>query len=125
LLILTLDLVAGSILTIGFGQSNARRSQAFVLTMFAAGIAGAAIASNHDAPLPGALLLLMIPVFRAGEVWGRVAAVVAVAMSIVVAFIAAWTRGNLTIDYIVPAASDGPRWPSSWASWARGPRSYS
>lgn len=100
LLILTLDLVAGSILTIGFGQSNARRSQALVLTMFAAGIAGAAIASNHDAPLPAALLLLMIPVFRAGEVWGRVAAVVAVAMSIVVAFIAAWTRGNLTIGYI-------------------------
>ena len=45
LLILTLDLVAGSILSVGFGQPKARRSQALILTVLGAGIAGAAIAS--------------------------------------------------------------------------------
>jgi len=99
LLILTLDLVAGSVLTVGFGQSNARRSQALILTVLGAGIAGAAIASDQTAPLPAALLL-MIPVFRAGEVWGRLAAVAAVAISMTVAFATAQSRGNLTATYV-------------------------
>jgi len=100
LLILSLDLVAGSVLTVGFGQSTARRSQAFILTVLGAGIAGAAMATNQVAPLPAALPLLLIPVFRAGEVWGRLAAFAAVAMSIIVAFIGAETRGILSITYI-------------------------
>ncbi|MHB8275612.1 MAG: histidine kinase, partial [Dermatophilaceae bacterium] len=100
LLILTLDLVAGSVLTLGSGQSNARRNQAFILTVLGAGIAGAAIATNQTAPLPVALPLLLIPVFRAGEVWGRLAAAAAVTMSIVVAFTTAQSRGNLTAGYV-------------------------
>ena len=66
LLILTLDLVAGGVLSIGFGQPKTRRSQALILTVLGAGIAGAAIATNQAAPLPAALLL-MIPAFRAGR----------------------------------------------------------
>jgi len=100
LLILTLDLVAGSLLALGLGQPNTRRAQAVILTASGAGIAGAAIASNHATPLPAALLLLMIPVFRAGEVWGRVAAVKAVATAMIVAFAAAGTRGTLTAGYV-------------------------
>jgi signal transduction histidine kinase len=100
LLILTLDLVAGSVLTVGFAQSKARRSQALILTVLGAGIAGAAIASNQTAPLPAALLLLMITVFRAGEVWGRVAAVAAVAIAMIVAFATAQSRGTLTAPYV-------------------------
>ena len=100
LLILTLDLVAGSVLAVGFGQSKARHSQAFILTVLGAGIAGAAIATNQAAPLPAALPLLLIPVFRAGEVWGRLAAVVAVAMSMIVAFSGAQGRGTLTATYV-------------------------
>lgn len=107
LLVLTLDLVAGSVLAIGLGQPNARRAQAVILTASGAGIAGAAIASNHAAPLPAALLLLMIPVFRAGEVWGRVAAVMAVATSMIVAFAAAGTRGTLNVGYVASSLQWG------------------
>jgi len=107
LLVLTLDLVAGSVLAIGLGQPNARRAQAVILTASGAGIAGAAIASNHAAPLPAALLLLMIPVFRAGEVWGRVAAVMAVATSMIVAFAAAGTRGTLNAGYVASSLQWG------------------
>ena len=103
LLILTLDLVAGSILSVGFGQPKARRSQALILTVIGAGIAGAAIATNQAAPLP-ATLLLMIPAFRAGEVWGRLAALAAVAVSTIVAFTTAHVRGDLTATYIIISA---------------------
>ena len=99
LLILTLDLVAGSVLSVGFGQPRTRHSQALILTILGAGIAGAGIATNQTAALPTALLLL-IPAFRAGEVFGRLAAVAAVATSIIVAFTTAQTRGNLTADYV-------------------------
>ena len=100
LLILTLDLVAGSVLTVGFGQPKARRSQALILTVCGAGIAGAAVASNPTGPMPAALLLLMIPAFRAGEVWGRLAVFAAVAMSLFVAFTTAESRGTLTNGYM-------------------------
>ncbi|NMM22080.1 MAG: hypothetical protein HHJ11_01030 [Phycicoccus sp.] len=100
LLILTLDLVAGSILSVGFGQPKTRRSQALILTFLGAGIAGAAIATNQAAPLPAALLL-MIPAFRGGEVWGRLAAIAAVTMSIIVAFTTAHFRGDLTAAYVI------------------------
>ena len=100
LLILTLDLVAGSILSVDFGQPKSRRAQALILTVMGAGIAGAAIATNQAAALPAALLL-MIPAFRAGEVWGRLAAIAAVTMSIIVAFTTAHVRGDLTAAYAI------------------------
>ena len=100
LLILTLDLVAGSILSVDFGQPKSRRAQALILTVMGAGIAGAAIATNQAAPLPAALLL-MIPAFRGGEVWGRLAATAAVTMSIIVAFTTAHVRGDLTAAYVI------------------------
>ena len=103
LLILTLDLVAGGVLSIGFGQPKTRRAQALILTVLGAGIAGAAIATNQSAPLPAALLL-MIPAFRGGEVWGRLAAIATVTMSIIVAFATAHVRGDLTTAYVIISA---------------------
>jgi len=100
LLVLTLDLVAASVLPAGFGQPRTRRAQALILTVLGAGIAGAAIATSQAAPLPAALLL-MIPAFRGGEVFGHLAAVGAVATSIIVAFTTAQSRGNLTAAYVI------------------------
>jgi signal transduction histidine kinase len=71
LLILTLDLVTGSLLGVGAGQRRTRRIQALIVTLVGAGIAGAVIATNQAAPLSPALLLILIPAFRAGEVSKR------------------------------------------------------
>jgi signal transduction histidine kinase len=74
LLILALDLVAASLMEVGTDQPKNRRVWALTVTLVGAGIAGiagAAIATSQAAPLSPALLLLLIPVFRAGEVWRR------------------------------------------------------
>jgi len=99
LLILILDLVAGSLLGFGPGQSRTRRDQAMIVTLLGAVAAGAAIAASQVAPLSPGMLLLLIPAFRAGEVRGRLAAGGAVAMSMVVVFGTAQGRGALTATY--------------------------
>ena len=99
LLILILDLVAGSLLGFGPGQSRTRRNQAMIVTLLGAVAAGAAIATSQVAPLSPGMLLLLIPAFRAGEVRGRLAAGGAVAMSMVVVFGTAQGRGALTATY--------------------------
>jgi len=98
LLILVLDLVAGILLGFGPAQSKTRRNQALMVTLLGAAVAGAAIAISQTAPLSPGMLLLLIPAFRAGEVRGRLAAVAAVAMAMVVAFGGAQGRGTLTAD---------------------------
>jgi signal transduction histidine kinase len=98
LLILALDLMGGSFLGASTGPSKTRRGQALTVTLLGAGIAGAAIATTQAAPLSPALLLPLIPAFRAGEAWGRPAAFAAVAMSIVVALVGA--PGALTTSYL-------------------------
>ena len=105
LLILTFDfvtgclLMAGSLQGVGSSQPRVHRVQALAVTLVGAGIAGAAIATSSAAPLTSALLLLLIPAFRAGEVWGRMAAFAAVAISMLVAFGGAQARGTLTGSY--------------------------
>jgi signal transduction histidine kinase len=69
--ILTLDLVAASLLKVGTGRPKNHRVLALTASLLGAGIAGAAIAASQTTALPPALLLLLIPVFRAGEVWRR------------------------------------------------------
>jgi len=100
LLILTLDLGAGSLFGFGPGQSMTRRNQALIVTLIGACVAGAAIATGQAAPLSAGMLLLLIPAFRAGEARGRLAAVIAVVLSMVVIFGAAMQRGTLTTTYI-------------------------
>ena len=100
LLILLLDLAAGSLLGFGPCQSSTRRNQALVVTLVGAAVAGTAIATSQATPLSPGMLLLLIPVFRAGEVRGRWGAVAAVAMSMVVVLGAARAHGNLTATYL-------------------------
>ena len=78
LMILLLDLVAGRLLGFGPGQSGSRRSQAMFVTLLGAVVAGAAIAASPVPPLSPAMLLLLIPAFRAGEVRGPLAPAVVV-----------------------------------------------
>ena len=106
LVILVLDLIASNLLGFGPGQSTIRRNQALGVTLLGAVVAGGAIAASQAAsPSPG-MLLLLIPVFRAGEVRGRWAAAAAVAMSMSVVFGAAQTHGTLTTAYL----SSNLRW---------------
>jgi signal transduction histidine kinase len=101
--VLILDLVAGSLLGFGPGQSTTRRNQALIVTLVGAAVAGAAIATSRGTPaslLPAGMLLLLIPAFRAGEVRGRLGAVAAVATSMVVVFGVAAGRGTLTATYL-------------------------
>jgi len=103
LLILVLDIVADNRLGFGPGQSGTRRNQALIVTLVGAVVAGAAIATNPTAPaslLSAGMLLLLIPVFRAGEVRGRLAAVAAVTMAMAVVLGAAQYRGILTTAYL-------------------------
>src|SRR5450631_3925525 len=100
LLILILDLAAGSLLGFGPGQSATRRNQAMAVTLVGAAVAGAVIATGQaTSPSPG-MLLLLIPALRAGEVRGRLGAVAAVATSMVVVFGVAAGRGTLTKTYL-------------------------
>jgi len=100
LLVLILDLVAGSLLGFGPGQSVSRRNQAVIVTFLGAGVAGGAIATGQAAPLSAGMLLLLIPAFRAGEVRGRTAALGAVAISMIVSFGVALDRDTLTPAYL-------------------------
>jgi signal transduction histidine kinase len=100
LLILVLDLVAGSLLGSSPGQSITRRNQALMVTLVGAVVAGAAIATGPTTALSPGMLLLLIPALRAGEARGRLAAAGAVALSMVVAFGAAQGRGTLTTTYV-------------------------
>ena len=100
LVILILDLIACNLLGFGPGQSSTRRNQALTVTLLGAVVAGGVIAaSSAPSPSPG-MLLLLIPVFRAGEVRGRWAAAAAVGISMVVVFGAAQAHGTLTTAYL-------------------------
>ena len=60
LVILTLDLAAGSLLGFGPCQSRTRRNQALIVTLLGAAVAGAAIATSQAAPPSPGMLLLQI-----------------------------------------------------------------
>lgn len=103
LLILVLDIAAGRLLGFGPGQSARRRNQALTVTLAGAIVAGAAVASiPADRPtlLAPGMLLILIPAFRAGEVWGRLAAVATVAVSMIVVLGTVMGRGRITTAYL-------------------------
>jgi signal transduction histidine kinase len=95
LLVLALDLAAG---VLGFKADRfvARRDQALAATLLGALVAGVAITQGQTVPLSPGFLLLLIPVFRAGEVRGRVAAAAAVALPMIFVTATAQSRGALT-----------------------------
>jgi signal transduction histidine kinase len=98
LLILTLDLAAG-VLGFNADRSVARRDHALAVTLLGALVAGAAITKGQTLPLAPGFLLLLIPVFRAGEVRGRAAAAAAVALPMILVLATAQSRGTLTTTY--------------------------
>lgn len=132
---LVLDLVAASFLGFGPGQSPKRRNQALLVTLLGAVVAGGAIVAIPSGPpsfLSPGLLLLLIPVFRAGEVRGRVAALAAVATAMVVVISATLVRGTSsttsfasTLQWAILAAGLGllGAWTARLAERRTGPRS--
>jgi signal transduction histidine kinase len=100
LLVLALDLLAGTLLGLDPGQSASRRNQALLVTIVAALVTGAAIAVSPVDDVSPEMLLLMIPAFRAGEVRRFPAALGAVGASMIVAFGAARGLGTLTTTYV-------------------------
>lgn len=94
LLVLTLDLVAAGLLS-GQGSARpARRLEAFLLVMLAALCAGVAVSAEVGG-VAGALPLLLVPAFRAGEVWGRLAAAALIADAAGLGLAVASRRGTL------------------------------
>ncbi|MDQ1484254.1 MAG: hypothetical protein QOF35_2330, partial [Actinomycetota bacterium] len=100
LLVMTLDLVAGSLLGLDPGHSRTRRRQALLVTLVGAVVAGYAIASSPASTLPPDMLLLLIPAFRAGEVRRFPGALAAVAVSMTVVLGIAKSVGTLTTAYL-------------------------
>lgn len=100
LMILALDLIAGHLLGFGPGQSGSRRNQAIFVTLLGAVVTGAAIAASPVPPPSPAMLLLLVPAFRAGEVRGRLAPAVVVAVATLIAVVAALVREDLTTGYV-------------------------
>ena len=105
LLILAVDLAVGRLLA--SDNLRARRNEAFALLMVGAILAGVALWINA-APLPGAFMLLLVPAYRAGEVWGRRATLLAVLLSTGAASIGGWTTHRLDpvfISYLIQWAA--------------------
>ena len=78
LLLLAVDLSVGRMLS---GEDfRARRYEAFALVMVGAVVAGVSL-WIIAAPEPSVFMLMLVPAFRAGEAWGRRAALLAVLLS--------------------------------------------
>ena len=104
LLILVLDVVTDRLVWLGPGQSAPRPNHALAVTLIGAVVAGAAVAAiPADSPafLAPGMVLILIPAFRAGEVRGRLAAVAAVATSMIVVLGTAMGRGTTTTAYLI------------------------
>ena len=97
LLVLIVDLAVGRLLA-DF-ESNVRRRQAFMLVLVGAGLAGAGLWIGTS-PAAGAFCLLLVPAFRAGETFGRLAALLAVAVGASVGTLGAVSRGQLDAVYV-------------------------
>ena len=83
LLLLLADLAVGRLLV--REDQGAPFGGSFAMVMAGALFAGASLWIT-GAPVPGAFMLLVVPAFRAGEVWGRRATLLAVALSTSIAF---------------------------------------
>ena len=90
LLILLVDIAVGRLLA--REDMRAPRNAAFALVMAGAVAAGVSLWINSG-PVPGAFMLLLVPAYRAGEVWGRRATLSAVVLSAGVASLSGlWTH---------------------------------
>jgi len=69
------------------------------MVMAGAGVAGVSLSINA-APVPGAFMLLLVPAFRAGEVWGRRATLLAVLLSTGVATIGGLSANRMDLAFV-------------------------
>jgi len=97
LLVLLIDLAIGVLLAVP--ESVGRHRQAFMVVLLGAGFAGAGLWIGAS-PAAGAFCLLLVPAFRAGETFGRLAALLAVAVGASVGMLGAVSRGQLDAVYL-------------------------
>jgi signal transduction histidine kinase len=97
LLVLTIDLSIGRLLAPP--ESIVRRRETFALVLLGAALAGAGLLIGTSPPA-GAFCLLLVPAFRAGEAFGRRAALLSVAVGADVGMLGAVSRGQLDTVYL-------------------------
>lgn len=97
LLVFMVDLAIGRLLVAP--ESLGRRRKAFALVLVGAAFAGAALWMGSP-PGAGAFALLLVPAFRAGETFGRRAALLTVAVGAGAGMLGTASRGNLDAAYL-------------------------
>jgi signal transduction histidine kinase len=97
LLVLIVDLSIGRLLAAP--ESIVRRRETFALLLLGAALAGAGLLIGTSPPT-GAFCLLLVPAFRAGEAFGRRAALLSVAVGADVGMLGAASRGQLDAVYL-------------------------
>ena len=101
LLILGVDLAVGRLIANNDGR--ARRREAFALLLVAAVVAGVSVWINPT-PVSGAFMLLLVPAYRAGEVWGRRGTLLVVMMSTAAASLGGFAAHRLDpvfVSYLI------------------------
>jgi signal transduction histidine kinase len=98
LLVLGADLGTGAALAIAPMRPHDRRALGLTLTLAGAAIAGLSLTAGA-----GGLLLVIVPVFRAGEEWGRRAVAACIAVFLVPAVVA-WIVASPTTMDLEPAS---------------------
>ncbi|MHB8185046.1 MAG: histidine kinase [Dermatophilaceae bacterium] len=97
LLVFMVDLAIGRLLAVP--ESIGRRREAFALVLVGAGFVGVGL-WVRSSPGAEAFSLLIVPAFRAGEAFGRRAALLAVAVGAGVGMLGAAYRGHLDAVYL-------------------------
>jgi signal transduction histidine kinase len=96
-LILMVDLSVGRLLA--REDLGPRHVEAFTMVMAGAAVAGVSLSINA-APVPGAFMLLLVPAYRAGEVWGRRATLLAVLLSTGAATIGGLSANRMDLAFV-------------------------
>jgi signal transduction histidine kinase len=103
LLVLAADLMSGAALAIAPLRPQDRRALAMTLTLAGAAIAGLSLTAGA-----GGLLLIIVPLFRAGEEWGRRAVLAVIPVFLLPA----------VVSYIITRPTTMDLEPSSLVLWA-------
>ncbi len=102
LLVLAADLTTGAALAVAPLRPSDRRALGLTLTLAGAAVAGLSLTAGA-----GGLLLVVIPIFRAGEEWGRKAVAASIAAFLLPAVLAWFVAAPTTMDLV----------PESLALW--------
>jgi signal transduction histidine kinase len=97
LLVLMVDVATGGLLAVP--EFVLQRREAFTLVLVGAALAGGALWIGTS-PAAGAFCLLLVPAFRAGETFGRLAALLMVGVGAGVGMLGTAARGQLDAVYL-------------------------